>query len=358
MKKNAAIFLFLALLTFSADSSYTYAAKTLSGGQNATGWLTSDAAGKTITVHSAVKTQYTPRNIEYRNNGDRVYFTLKDVVLTEGDEFLRELYTGTYDDTGKKYTVTFLTGRSDIGNGVMTINDQYLQSVEVETNQEEGTTRLTFNGTDRNSYFAYTRNNPGITYITVLKPEAQARKLVVIDAGHGGKDSGAVFKNMLEKDLNLDIAKRLNRLLEKKGVKTYMLREDDSSIANYERAYIANKLNAKLYLSIHNNATNNKNLRGTMTLYCPSDNNSGFNGRDFASIVHRNMLGSLRTVDRKTNGRSDLIVLKATAMPAVISEVAYMTNSSDRSNLRSASFRQKAAQALYNSVLKALAEVK
>lgn len=297
------------------------------------------------------------RNIEYHNTGDRVYFTLKDAMLTEGDRYLKELYTGTYDDSGKKYTVTFPSGQADLGNGVMEINDQYLQSAEIKTNPEEGTTSLTFIGAGKNTYFAYTRNNPGITSITVLKPAARTQKLVVIDAGHGGDATGAVYGNLLEKNLNLDIAKRLNTLLEKKGVKTYMIRGDDSDIANYERAYIANELNAKLYLSIHNNAMDDKDFRGTMTLYCPSDSSS-FTGKSFAGIIHQKLLASLNTVDGKIRERPDLIVLRETTMPAALAEVAFLTNSTDRSSLQKATFRQKAAQALCDSVIKALAEVK
>ena len=297
-------------------------------------------------------------NIEYHNNGDRVHFILQDVVLTNGDEFLKELYTGNYDDSGKKYTMTFATGQADLGNGVMEINDPYLRSVEVKTNKLNGTTTIIFNGTGKYTYFAYTRGTSGVTSITVIKPVTNEQKLVVIDAGHGGVASGAVYGNLLEKDLNLDIAKRLNELLKKKGVKTYMLREDDSSMGNYERAYIANNLNAKLYLSIHNNGEENRNYRGTMTLYCPSNSSNSFTGKSFAGIIQQAVLASLRTVDRKVIGRADLIVLKATTMPAALVEVGYMTNITDRSNLQKTSFRQKAAQALCDSIVKALPKVK
>ena len=297
------------------------------------------------------------KNIEYRKSGDRVYFILSNAVLTEGDEFLSELYTDSYDDTGKKYTLTFLSGESELGSGIMKINDNYLKSLEVKTNLEEGTTSLIFDAPGKNTYFAYTRGSSGITSITVMKPAEDKKKLVVIDAGHGDSATGAVYKNLYEKDFNLDIAKRLNALLEKKGVNTYMLRDNDSYIANYERAYIANNMNAKLYLSIHNNAMDNKNYRGTMTLYCPSASSS-FNGKDFASIVQKQVLSTLKTIDRKTISRPDLIVLKATAMPAALVELTYMTNSTDRANLQKESFRQKAAQALCDSVIKALPKVK
>lgn len=298
------------------------------------------------------------KNIEYHNNNDRVHFILYDVALTRGDEFLEELYTGEYDESGKKYTMTFATGESDLGNGIMEINDAYLRSVEIKTDKVYGTTTLTFNGTGRNTYFAYTRGTSGVTSITVIRPADDAQKLVVIDAGHGGVATGAVYRNLLEKDLNLDIAKRLNGLLKKKGIETYMLREDDSSMGNYERAYIANHLNAKLYLSVHNNAMDNRNYRGTMTLYCPSDSQEGFTGKSFAGVIQQTLLGSLKTIDRKVISRPDLIVLKATNMPAALVEVGYMTNISDRSNLQKTTYRQKVAQALCDSIMKARAKVK
>ncbi len=357
------------------DAQYTGADKSVkvNGNQIKTIQYTKfGKSGATITLSLNAQSQYsikeakgsllltvqppTYRNIQYYNNSDRVHFILKDAVLTEGAEFLKDLYTGTYDESGKEYSVIFPTGEADLGNGVMGINDSYLQSAEVITNPEEGTTRLVFKSNTRLEYLVFTRN-PGTTSITVMKPATQKEKLVVIDAGHGGVATGAIYKTLLEKDLNLDIAKRLNTLLEKKGVKTYMLREDDSDIANYERAYIANKLNASLYLSIHNNAMDDKNFSGTMTLYCPSTS-SGFSGRSFADIIHQQLLSKLKTVDRKVKERPDLIVLKATNMPAALAEVAFMTNSKDRSNLQKSAFRQKAAQALCDSVVKALAKMK
>jgi N-acetylmuramoyl-L-alanine amidase len=297
------------------------------------------------------------RHIKYHSSGDRVYFELQDALMTSGSEFLQELYTGSYDETGLVYTVTFPTGQADLGNGVMNINDTYLKSVEVKTNPEVGTTSLIFNGAGKYLYFPYTRNNPGITAITVLKPAAAGQKIVAIDAGHGAQMTGAIYKSLYEKDLNLDIAKRLNTLLEKKGVNTYMIRDDDSDVANYERAYIANKLGACLYLSIHNNAMDNTSYSGTMSLYCPTDSSSGFTGKDFAGIIQSKLLARLGTVNRDIRERPDLIVLKATNMPAALAEVAYITNSADRSNLQKTSFRQNAAQALCDSVVKALTVV-
>lgn len=301
-----------------------------------------------------VMTVYRPtyRNITYHGSGDRVYLTLDNAALTEGDKDLKNLYTAKYDKSGKQYTVTFKSTQAKLGEGILDINDAYLKSFEVRTNEEEGTTSLVFNGVSRNSYLVYTRKS-GVTAITIIKPAADDDRLVVIDPGHGGSATGTIYGKLTEKEYNLDISKRLNALLRSKGVKTYMMRSEDCDVDNYERSYIANMLNAGLYLSVHINAMDSKSYSGTMTLYCPSDSRS-FNGKSFAGIVQKNLISKLKTIDRGLRSRSDLIVLRETNMPAVIAEIAFMTNSTDRTNLQKESFRQKAAQALYDSVMQSL----
>jgi N-acetylmuramoyl-L-alanine amidase len=176
---------------------------------------------------------------------------------------------------------------------------------------------------------------------------------VVLDAGHGGTYTGTAYGKLIEKNLNLDIARRTESLLREKGAEVYMLRSDDSNVDNYERVYIANALRASLYLSIHINGAPSKKVDGTMTLYCPTSR-AGFTGKDFAGIVQKEMLSVLKTTDRGLRSRPDLIVLRETNMPAALAEVAFLTNAADRNKLSAEAFRQKAAQSLCDSVLKAL----
>lgn len=307
--------------------------------------------GLLMTVHNPLY-----KNITYHSYSDRIYFTLENAVLTEGDKDLKPLYKAEYSDKSRKYTVTFPAEQADLGEGVLDINDSYLRYFEVKQNTEEGTTSLIFSGKAKNSYLIYTRKS-GTTVITVVRPAADKDKLVVIDAGHGGTAIGTAYGELTEKELTLDIAKRLNTLLKEKGINTYMIRSEDCNVDNYERAYLANLINAKLFISIHINGMESKSYNGTMTLYCPSSSKA-FNGKDLAAIVQRNMVKALKTVDRGLRSRSDLIVLRETNMPAVIAEVAFITNKSDRTNLQKEAFRQKAAQALCESVIEALPKVK
>lgn len=299
------------------------------------------------------------RNFLYSNNGDRVYFLLPGAKLTRGDELLKTLYTEERDESGKIVTFTFPAELANLGEGIFQVHDEYLDRVEIRNQPDAGTGSITFHAREKLEYLVFTREGYKTTAITLLKPVAKGEKLVVIDAGHGGSMPGAIYRGVYEKTLNLDIAGRLNRLLENKKVKTFMIREDDSYVANYERAYIANKLNASLFLSIHNNAMDATSFRGTMTLYFPGGGaSSGLSGREFARIIQSNLLKRLGTVDRKSVERPDLIVLRATAMPAALAEIAYMTNRYDRANLLRESFRQKAAQGLCDSVVQALQKMK
>lgn len=298
------------------------------------------------------------KNIVYSNNGDRVYFTLNEAKLTEGGEDLKVLYTEKYELDGKQYSITFPSELANMGNGILNINDSIVNYVKIETNTETNKTTLTFNTKEAYNYEIITRESENNSTITLLKKVSKKNQLVVIDAGHGGSDPGASFGGVYEKDLNLDIAKRLNALLKSKNIDTYMTREDDTFVGLHERANIANELNATLFISIHNNAFHSQ-FKGTETLYYPSrTNSSGFTGKRFAQLIQKEMVSALGTTDRGIVERPNLVVLKATKMPAALAEVAFLTNSDDLSKLKTEAFRQKAAQAICDAIVKALEEIK
>lgn len=175
--------------------------------------------------------------------------------------------------------------------------------------------------------------------------------LVVIDPGHGGKDPGAIYGGVKEKDLNLDVARRLERLLEENNIKTCMTRTGDVYVSLYDRSEKANRLDADLFISIHHNA-GKSSLSGTMTLYYPA--NGSFTGKDLAQIVQGELIKKLGTKNLGIISRPNLAVLRTTKMPAIIAEIGYLTNKSELDKLKSPSYRQKTAEALRDAVMKAL----
>ncbi|NMB95523.1 MAG: N-acetylmuramoyl-L-alanine amidase, partial [Clostridiaceae bacterium] len=208
------------------------------------------------------------KNLIYNNLGDRVCLSIQGTCLTEGGENYKKLFSEKYSDDGLTYTLTFDSILAKLDKGTIEINDRYLETITVNKNLLSLKTSIILKAKDKFVYHVMARSQLGDTAITILKPASDNEKLVVIDAGHGGSEPGTIYKGLIEKNVNLDIALKLNDLLKKNNIKTYMIREDDSYVSLYERAYIANKLNASLFLSIHNNALeNNPSFDGTMTLY-------------------------------------------------------------------------------------------
>jgi len=176
------------------------------------------------------------------------------------------------------------------------------------------------------------------------------KKVIVLDPGHGGKDPGATISDLIEKTLNLDIAKRVQALLKADSrFDVYMTRENDTFIELIERAKFANNKNADLFVSIHNNSMP-KNFSGSMILYNASKISSN-------KILAENFYEKVGKASGLTGigarSREDLVVLKNINMPGVLVEVACMSNIKDRRELRKESFKQKIAQSIYESIIKA-----
>ncbi len=183
--------------------------------------------------------------------------------------------------------------------------------------------------------------------------------LVVIDAGHGGIDPGCVDNGLKEKDIVLDIALKLNEILKKSDIATYMIREGDDFVDHEERIEIANDKNAALFLSIHCDWFEDKSVNGTQTLYMPS--RALKKGKlieiDYALTIQEELMNSLKTNDRGINDRSDLAVLSSAKMPSVIVELGFLSSEKDVVFLKSSDFREKTAEALARGIQKSLLKI-
>ena len=236
-------------------------------------------------------------------------------------------------------------------------------SYEAKFTADKKQIQIDFNNQAPSVTDVYNENNetPATVLGVTLDPKAKD-KVVVIDPGHGGSDPGALGKdskgNILvkEKDLNLSISKRVLELLKEAGVKVHITREDDSAVDLSARPEIANNLNASLFVSIHNNALEQTSYGGTMVLYHPGANGEayGISSKHLAELVQEEMVKALGTTDRGLRDGSMMAVIRKSKMPAIIAEVAFVTNPSDRSQLMTEEFRNKAAEAIYTGIIKAL----
>ena len=156
-------------------------------------------------------------------------------------------------------------------------------------------------------------------------------KTICIDAGHGGKDSGAVGNGLLEKDIVLNIAKILKEQLLEKGFNVCMTREDDTFVELKDRCIIANKQKADIFVSIHCNSAENKSAFGFEIFHTQDSIQGQKLSADIKLSINENK--ELIRADRGIK-TANFTVLTGTNMPAVLVETAFISNIEDSKILK------------------------
>jgi N-acetylmuramoyl-L-alanine amidase len=210
---------------------------------------------------------------------------------------------------------------------------------------------------------------------------------IVVDAGHGGWDLGTVGRRgLLEKDLVLEIAQRLAKLLETRlGADVILTRNDDNYIPLDDRAEIANQAQADLFVSVHANYSDLPSARGVETYYtntfsAPGSKEAGLKDADaratpsgstpsltpaelharvvqsrrLADSVQRALYGTLAAQNPGLRDRgikeAGFVVLSESAMPGILAEVSFVSSPTDEQKLRSDGYRERIAEALYKGI--------
>lgn len=172
----------------------------------------------------------------------------------------------------------------------------------------------------------------------VAPPRAKSLR-VIIDAGHGGRDKGAVWGGVRESDLNLRVAYRVESALKAKGYTVIMIRRSDTYVSLTRRAQIANRYSNSIFVSIHFNATTNTGVRGAETFYI------GKQGSYLAKSIQNEMVKNLKLRNRGIRYRR-YSVLRQTSCPAVLVECGFISNSYERSRCKSSSYQATTARSI------------
>lgn len=212
---------------------------------------------------------------------------------------------------------------------------------------------------------------------------------IVIDAGHGGHDTGTIGPHgLMEKDLCLDVALRLGRLIEQKlpGAEVIYTRKDDTFIPLEQRTAIANEAKADLFISIHANSSHDHDARGIETYYLNfatseeslevatrenalsqeglhdlqdlvkkiARNEKIEESKEFASDVQDSLAHRMQLVSQNEKNRgvkkAPFVVLIGANMPSILSEISFISNPSDEKLLRKGDQRQRVADGLYRGI--------
>ena len=273
------------------------------------------------------------------------------ISLTENEqEISLEGVVYNNDYMNRKFTITLSKDYGSLfGDGSLKVNDGIIDTVEVNKTSE-GKTEIVIQSTTVYEYRVEEVDDT--VQIKAYKPKELYSNIVVVDAGHGGKDPGAIAPKSMatdffEKDVNLDIALLLKKIFDTdENMKVYYTRVTDVYPSLQDRVDLANEVEADLFLSIHNNAFL-ESYTGTETLYFPSEISSTLTSKGLADIYQKKVVEYTGSNDRGLKDRENLFVLKHTTMPAVIVEVGYLTNMNDLANLKNPDFLQKVATALY-----------
>jgi len=290
-----------------------------------------------------------------------------------------------------------------IGQKIVPIDDGLLKWVRVAQNSDD-VVRLVLDAEGAKDFSTKLLSDP---YRLVIDVHAQsptsgksgqlslARELglkinrIAIDPGHGGYDTGTMGPHgLLEKDLCLDVGLRLGELIMENlpGTEVVYTRKDDRHVSLEERTAIANDANADLFISIHANSSDSRATRGVETFYlslATSRESSALASREnalaesslhnlpdmikkiarneklteskqFAVNVQQALANQLQLVSRQEANRgvkqAPFVVLTGANMPAVLSEISFVSNANDESLLLQGSQRQRIAEGLYRGV--------
>ena len=175
------------------------------------------------------------------------------------------------------------------------------------------------------------------------------KKVVVLDAGHGGWDPGMVTKSGVEeKDINLQITEKLQALFEQGGAYVLVTRADDSALGNRKKSDMNGRRNivdtseADILISIHQNSFLDPDVSGAQVFY--------YGDSEKSKVLAENIQGRIRDfigIDRTAKANNAYYLLKRTSVPSVIVECGFLSNITDRKMLLTDDYQERVAWAVY-----------
>ncbi len=172
--------------------------------------------------------------------------------------------------------------------------------------------------------------------------------VVFVDAGHGGADGGCVSGKALEKDINLEIAKLVKERLENQGYKVIMSRDDDTYVSKEDRVKAANSAKADIYVSIHQNFSEDSKVKGMEVWYDGTD--TGRDNQRLAGLIRQQTAKSTSAAERELKDNADFHVTGSTLMPACLIETGFLSNAKERSQLLDAEYQKRLADGIVNGI--------
>lgn len=182
-------------------------------------------------------------------------------------------------------------------------------------------------------------------------------KVIYLDPGHGGKDPGTIYKNIYEKDINLDLCLKLEKILEKYGAIVYLTRYGDYDLSNPKilerkksdlnnRAKIINDSTADMYISIHLNSIASKLWSGAQVFY-DDVNNKNY---ELAKLMQNRLAKDLKT-KRQVKEIKTMLMNRKIKIPGILIEAGFLSNSNDRYLLQQEEYQYKVVNSISEAII-------
>lgn len=222
------------------------------------------------------------------------------------------------------------------------VNDEYVCDIGLDGSQ------LTLRCL-RPCLVEYSQDENG-TYLQLIDPKEAYASVVIIDPGHGGIDEGAIINRIRESHINLDIVQRVLALFESDSVLLLPTRTDDTDISKDDRYALANRIGDYL-ISVHNNVDEKRPAtHGTKTYFHTHESDTPITSEELAERVQAALVERLDTRDRGTEQANGYRLLINTVIPAIITEVMFLTNEEEFDRLQDTNCRQDIALALCDAI--------
>jgi len=200
---------------------------------------------------------------------------------------------------------------------------------------------------------------PTVRPTPTWRPEHYAPddKIVVIDAGHGGSDPGAVYSHngvdYIEKDINLSVAKKVVKLLKNAGVNVEMTRTGDTYPSLSDRYNYANDINASFFVSIHSNAFDgNSKTNGIEVYYSGTNNSSDYTvtSKELATETYKNLIKNTNATQRGVKTEQHAVT-RNSKMPAILIEMGFISNEEEAMKMVDAEYQNLIAEAIADAII-------
>ncbi|HWT75253.1 MAG TPA: N-acetylmuramoyl-L-alanine amidase [Mobilitalea sp.] len=313
--------------------------------------------GENITLQ--LEDQYINQSIQLDFTGMEDSNITSDMILRvkgsdmfTGDPAFTEMKSMEVDkEKGTSQEVITKDFGDDLSHGI-TITTQ----AEAKSNLYSSQVQITLDSVY--AYMIYEDNN--YFYIDLRKPSEVYDKIIVIDAGHGGKDVGAISKGdkYYEKNINLDIVLQLKKLLDQENIKVYYTRTSDTTVYLRPRASLANAVDCDYFISIHCNSNKVTSPNGTEVLYYDTDF-KGVKAFDLANLFS-NEIAKTTTLKQRgiiRKGNDDIYILDKSKIPTILIEAGYLSNNNDMDYLSNSEYRMAIAQGIFNAIIEAYNEL-